>query len=357
MFGSEILDVALGMVFVFLLLSLIASGIREAFEAWFKSRAVFLERGIREMLADKNGTGLACMLYNHPHISSLFKDGYQAEAVRRRGGTMPTYMPSHSFAVALIDIVTRGPVVEKQLSEQQREEQPARDATTQMLVAALNNVQVFRKRPELASNTDGITVAQLRAGLGNLASERLRRVFVLAMDNAGDDLDKVHANVEAWFNETMDRVSGWYRRRTQMWLYIIAAVMVVSLNLDTVAIADHLWTSKSAREQLTARAEAFASNPSNLMLTPGDTAQASATLTRQMEELRALNFPIGWERPVGSVPVKLFGLIITVFAIALGASFWFDALKRIMVIRSTIKGSAATPTDKGEVVQGASGRG
>ena len=58
MFGSEILDVAIGVIFVFLLVSLIASAIREGLEGWLKTRATHLEAGIRELLHDPKGTGL-----------------------------------------------------------------------------------------------------------------------------------------------------------------------------------------------------------------------------------------------------------------------------------------------------------
>ena len=65
MFGAEILDVAIGVVFVFLLVSVVCSAIREGIEAWLKTRAAYLERGIRELLHDRNGRGLARNFYEH----------------------------------------------------------------------------------------------------------------------------------------------------------------------------------------------------------------------------------------------------------------------------------------------------
>ena len=72
MFGSEILDVAVGLILVYLLLSLVASAMREGIESIVKSRAVHLERGIRAMLDDPDGSGLATQFYRHPLIYSLF---------------------------------------------------------------------------------------------------------------------------------------------------------------------------------------------------------------------------------------------------------------------------------------------
>ena len=72
MFGSTILDTAIGLAFVFLLLSLIATALREALEVWLKSRAAHLERGIRALLHDPEGTGLARAFYGHPLVRSLY---------------------------------------------------------------------------------------------------------------------------------------------------------------------------------------------------------------------------------------------------------------------------------------------
>ena len=72
MLGSTILDVAIGIVFVFLLVTLLASAMREGLETWLKTRASYLEAGLREVLRDRDGTGLVKQFYNHPLIYSLY---------------------------------------------------------------------------------------------------------------------------------------------------------------------------------------------------------------------------------------------------------------------------------------------
>jgi hypothetical protein len=85
-----------------------------------------------------------------------------------------------------------------------------------------------------------------------------------------------------------------------------------------------------------------------------DSAASAASLNAQMRELRSLALPIGWPAPTPTPwPLKLFGVLVTVFAISLGAPFWFDALKRIMVIRSTVKPGSADNASSGETSQGA----
>src|SRR5215475_5943964 len=115
MFESDILEVAVGIVFVFVLISTIGSAMREALEAWLKTRASYLEFGIRELLFDQDGTGLAQRFYNHPLIFPLYEGEYIARKGAKRpwmwrsGDNLPSYIPASNFAVALLDIVARGP--------------------------------------------------------------------------------------------------------------------------------------------------------------------------------------------------------------------------------------------------------
>ena len=73
MLNLDMLDVAIGMVFVFLMLSLICSAVGELIEAVLKTRAEDLERGIGELL-EKQGAAhyqdIVRAIYNHPLISS-----------------------------------------------------------------------------------------------------------------------------------------------------------------------------------------------------------------------------------------------------------------------------------------------
>ena len=76
MFGSSILEVAIGLVFVYLLLSLICSAINEIIESFLKNRATDLERGIRELFNQRGGGQMATDFYNHPLINGLFRGVY-----------------------------------------------------------------------------------------------------------------------------------------------------------------------------------------------------------------------------------------------------------------------------------------
>src|ERR671914_748717 len=94
MFGSSILEVAIGLVFVYLLLSLVCTTANELIAALTTWRAINLEQGIRNLLNDPSGNALAKVFYEHPLIKGLYRDE------KRK----PSYIPSRTFALTLMDI-------------------------------------------------------------------------------------------------------------------------------------------------------------------------------------------------------------------------------------------------------------
>jgi hypothetical protein len=310
MFGSEILDVAAGIIFVFLLVSLIATAIREGIESWLKTRATHLQAGIRELLYDPSGSGVTKKLFEHPLIYSLYPGQYSSRETKKwpialtRGCNMPSYIPSRNFALALIDMAARGPI----------------DAANES---------------QLASTP--ISLQTLRANLSLIQNPPVQRVLLNAIDNAEGDLQKVQANIEAWYNSAMERVSGWYKRSTQWILLGIGLVIGIALNVNAITIGDHLYRNKAARETLVARAQS-----SSL-----DANYPSRKYPDIQKELDSLSLPIGGTdqfKDIKRDPYRTFsGWILTAIAASLGAPFWFDLLNKIMVLRSTVKPHQKSP--------------
>src|SRR5262245_14260437 len=101
MLGSSILDVAIGVMFVFLVLSLVSSVINEWIASVIQQRGKNLFNGIKNLLNDPDFTGLAQQLYSHGLIDSISK-GVAPGAPNR----LPSYMPSSTFALALLDLLS-----------------------------------------------------------------------------------------------------------------------------------------------------------------------------------------------------------------------------------------------------------
>lgn len=324
MFGSWVLDVAIGLIVVFILFATICASVREGLEAWMKTRAAFLERGIRELLNDKDGTGLNRHLYEHPLIYPLFSGEYKASTQRTnpslldRGKNLPSYIPAQNFALALMDIVARGPVARL----------PAAGGT-----AALP-----------ATLTDGqpLSLDTLRARLGTIANGPVERALMNAFDTAEGDLDRARRNIEQWFDSTMERVSGWYRRKTNLVVFLLGLALAAALNIDTLAIAGHLYRNDSSRNALVALAVDAQTNPAVLNGPLTDRIKSSALFDERLQ------LPIGWSRTVYATPwyLMIAGWLLTAFAATLGAPFWFDVLNKVMTVRSTIASGKKTGTQE-----------
>jgi hypothetical protein len=341
MFGSKMLEVAIGIIFVFLLVSLICSAIREGIESWVKARAAFLEQGIRELLHDKSAVGIARSLYTHPLIYGLYLDEYRPRTDSRLsglspGGNLPSYIPARSFALALMDIAARGPSSRGEASN------PA--------------------APEL-------TLALVRENVLNIENGPVQRVLLGAIDTAGGSMERAVANIAAWYDSGMDRVSGGYKRATQKLLLGIGLLIAVGMNVNTIAIAHFLFRHDAERAALVARAESVARD-SSILRAGRDVRYATARAA-----LDSLRLPIGWDdvelvRPWTTRQVvnafgapstvvegrglwlhvfePLVGWLITALAAMLGAPFWFDVLNKVMVIRSTVKPHEKSPEESSE---------
>ncbi len=204
-------------------------------------------------------------------------------------------------------------------------------------------------------------------------------------------LAKARGNVEAWFNDSMDRVSGVYKRYSQNLALVIGFFIALLLNVDSISLTLYLWQDPSVRQALANQAEVFQLPREQLKENPQ---QAMQNFRNQFS---GLNLPIGWtfknrNNPIFALPnttsgsgckmapkgtgyfgiplfqyawtnvgpfkdmcltpsqpdkftsllVKLMGIAITAVAARQGAPFWFDMLKRVVNLRST----GANPVEK-----------
>jgi len=94
-FGSTALEVAIGVVFVYLSLSLVCTAANELIASLMTWRARNLATGIRNLLNYQNNAELLKGIYNHALIQSLYRNSKK----------LPSYIPSRTFALALLDMV------------------------------------------------------------------------------------------------------------------------------------------------------------------------------------------------------------------------------------------------------------
>ena len=306
MFGSELLDVAIGTAFVFLLLSLICSAVNELLETRLKNRAGDLEKGIIGLLGSQQDLDLVKQFYNHGLIYSLYRGSYEQASKNK---TLPSYIPAQNFASALTSIL--GTV---------RDAAPTLDA--------------------------------IRASIGNLKNDQVKSALLTLLNDAGNDLQKFRTGLEGWFNSAMDRVSGWYKRRTHVIIFALGFVIAVTLNVNSISIAQDLWTNKATRDALVGAAQGYlekhpapATNPPPAANVPSSGASAlDPGLKADLDELEKTGIPVGWSKKIlndyRTRPALWFaalvGWFLTAAAASLGAPFWFDLLSKIVILRSSI---------------------
>ena len=288
MFGSAILDTAIGLIFIFLVVSLVVSAANELLAALFKWRANNLFLGIRQLLQDPSVTGLVTRFYEHPLIDGLSSKGKK-----------PSYIPSRTFALALLDIVS-----------------PATPGSNR-------------------------TLENLTAGIEKLPGP-LQITFRVLLDEAGHDIEQFKVQLEIWFNSTMERVSGWHKRKTQALQLVLALLIVVLANIDSVRIARSLsGVNSPLRDSIKDAAHSFIEK--NLQQENAQTQLSAAT-----EAIGNLALPIGWVHG-GFGPTTILGWLVTALAATLGAPFWFDLLNRFVNVRASGKAPEEEPKSPKEV--------
>jgi hypothetical protein len=318
---STILDLAIGLAFIYLLLALVVTAIQELFATISGMRANDLYQTIADMLATRNDAGelldkeLLTAFYAHPFIKNL-----RQRKSRKSDLKLPSYIPSRTFAIALLDVL--------------RHSKKAAEATG------------------VRGLLDGA-----REKIGTLGDTDLAKTLRLLSENAellanstDKQVEQFVTGIEGWFNDRMARASGWYKRRAQAIALVLAGVLSVVANADSIHVATVLWSNGTLRDSIVVEAEAFvaaqlASAPPTAAITADEKGEQLAKkvddLSKKIDNLKVSSFPIGWGAPINAwTPL---GWLLTALSASLGAGFWFDALSKVLQLRGTgPKISAAT---------------
>jgi len=323
---STILTLAIGLTYVYLLLSLVASAVAEFISGYWNLRGTGLRDCIRHWLDDPTGAGLAGALYDHKLIAGLIKPGMNQPSLKWLSWLipavsvrLPSYIPKETIADALIDILDR--------------ENAFKTGTMQPGLAAL-----WRS-------------AQKKAGTDPQAAVKSFRDQVMK-----------------WFDDAVSRQSETYTRRSQYRLFFIGLVIAIALNADSLKIATALWLPASIEQTKALRetAEQLIAAGVPFDQSPLENLKANEV----MQQIESLGLPIGWGKGAtgcdvashvlpdlvkiwpfswigrqfcsaepslkleGITAAKWLGWLITALAISFGAQFWFDALGSFVRLRS-----------------------
>jgi hypothetical protein len=383
MFGSSILEVAIGMIFVYLFLSLICSAINEKIASLINKRGKNLFEGVKNLLNDPKFTGLAQQLYTHGLV-----DGFSQEATNpAKPNRLPSYIPSNTFALALLDIIGSQGLKESWSDVVQRRQEDLYAAKEQLKQNPTDAYQqkvkeaegALEKAKEALSKADEATklhadaaaaakkvtglkdlinlreasmkfqealdigrtlAAEYPDPLGNIqrAVEKLpsghtkESLFVLLdktkretaivanrIATAQHQVEVLQENVEQWFNDAMDRVGGWYKRWTQKILLVVAVIIVFAANADTLMLANRFMRDNALRASIVSVAEETIRDNA---ANPADDTKARQNLLKDAEKL---NLPLGWVRAEGDpnkndkVPCTIDGWLLKILGLLISA--------------------------------------
>jgi hypothetical protein len=312
-----ILEVAIGILFAWLGLSLAGMYIQEWIVGKLGWRSSMLETYIGNLLTDP---AIAKQFYNHPIIQGLHSG--------TDGSHKPSYIPSGQFSTVLFDIIRDAPkeasLIQKTLYDLQNDidrlskdkralAQQQLDLTLSLTRKALETEAgqamvdsildeakgqirklsadypdlqpvIEAKFKEFASQKKQIdmilaslqiqngaepassTLDQIRLGLAvlSVSQPQLKQAVEALLTGVEEYVAEgqstfleARRNLEGWFDNSMDRLSGWYKRRSQTLAFIIGVSVAIVLNVDSLQLASQLWRDPVVRESLANQASAF----------------------------------------------------------------------------------------------------
>ena len=282
------LQFAVSLIFVYLLLSALSSAIQEIVANLAKWRSNTLETAITNMLGDSS---FKDKIYQHALLKGIWRPNWLFMEVKKVH--KPAYISSNMFAQAVQDLRT----------------------------------------------TPGATLPAV--------TQQVLDAVVKGATNAEEEKKKI----EHWFDDAMDGVSGWYKRKANAWLWVISALVCVALNADTISVGKILWNDPTARAAVSEAAKNYATHKAandagTNATTPAEVKDELSRVTKARDDLEKLPVPLGWCKrdclpddprrpPTAFYPLllKFIGLLISVLAVSQGAPFWFDLLQKAVNLR------------------------
>ena len=365
MFGSTILDVAIGLIFSFLAVSLFTSATVEAINSLLQLRAVNLKSGIMALVNDPDFTDLAKRLYEHPLVSPLGPGVQQLPAagaasqaqVAARPATDNSTYASRVKDVAMFWRPAGPPYVDIRTL-------PAYIDKSQFARALLDVTRISEAwAADAAAPGARPGRASLDLAITAIANPQIRDFIKGVSDRTQGDIKEIESEVAAWFDGGMDRVSGEFKRWTQAATFAVALAAAVLFNVDSIRIGGTLWAHPAIADQLLAAEQPQLPQPGAVpQSAPAQSPNFISDEKKALADLQSLldaGLPIGWasghlfevsDTSGNQIYVwssktfgqSLAGWLITAFATLFGAPFWFDALQSII----RLKGAGPSPEDK-----------
>jgi hypothetical protein len=330
---DAILEVAIGLVMMWLVISVVTMEIQSWLGQALNTRAKFLQRSLLAMF--KNEPALVAQIYSHPAIKEL------GTFDRKGKYKKPTYIPNEVFARVAMELLVNTSKQSAFIAPEEISLKAMADGVKQ--VQAMNS-DLNELMNHLFPGVDKVNEASV------------------SIEEIQEKLKQYQENVEKWFDNNMEKASIWYKQNALTTAFIIGLGVSLFFNVDTLNVIQKLWREPTIRQALVAQADIYEleEGVANITEVPGyfdslampvgwtsvphsDPAACTRLVTfspqgeityRAGNECRVLvNIPpsydlMGWF-------LKLLGLLISGLAARQGAPFWFDLLRKLVSIRGS----------------------
>lgn len=339
MSGFPILDLVVGMIFIFFLLGIISSSAIELIMTGMKARAVLLEEWLSTIfsktITQANGTttSLARSIMDHCSVRALSDNGKST-----------SYIDAKNFTSALLEKITFDPANPKSVAKNIDEFITAIDKTTALPTELQRVLLIY--------------------------ANEAKDTYQALSDKTVSEIELFRKKVESWYDSSMERITGELKKRySRPTTFVVAVIITFALNADSIAIAKYLYSNPEARAKIAMQGYNATSDTvvirqvQQLRSISADTASKDTmslqefknTITQKLAEINKVKqgltdvMPLTWKAgelkdPNGQYSPRLIfskitGLLATILAIMMGAPFWFDMLNKI----SNLRGTGAKP--------------
>lgn len=386
----QILDLIIGMAFVYFLLSLICVALQEIKARAYNERSKNLKKWIFDTFRydreARSSEGLASRLWNNIIIDGLTQEGRSA-----------SYIPRDVFVSALLDEIhyesddkyekiiykELQPLKELQALEEKLENfKPASESGLKEFgeLEEKRKAIIESARKMGLDSSEAITkkMKELEESLNDrkpydfesigtsirnsdLLPQRMKRAILQIYNESHSNMDSFRERLERWFDQAMERNAGTFKKQAQKSVLIFSIFVTILLNVDSIGLIQYFYSHPAEAARVADAAEKMMADSTTARrlnsMQDSTTKQLLAEVKAGISELRELKLPMGWRKEVltakfckpdgfliaGNVFMTLLGWFLTAIAVSLGAPFWYDTLNKLVDLRSAGKKPAPAP--------------
>lgn len=199
----------------------------------------------------------------------------------------------------------------------------------------------------LTANTE-LDATKLTELINKLPDSEGKQAFIQWLNQGVTGMEDLRKRTTAYFSGLMEQAAATFRSNARSFVITLSILMTLLLGVDSIQVVRTLWLNAELRALAAAKAEMVVQQEGT-----------DATITDLLQELSDLTINIGWWRTelptdadalgwLGFIVLKVLGLGLTAMAVSQGSSFWYDLLKKIASPSKGIGGGGGGSGDTGE---------